>query len=206
MLPIFKQAFRDTRAFFSFSPKSFARNGMVFIVAMLLLWFFQGRQLMLDELKDVSLYLSAIGVAALGIFVWNLWLAPYRIMHERLDDALAGLPASHDQNRPTPPEPADASAFANHENYSLIGAACLWAGIEPHTPIQDASARAKLNLLKAAVISGDLECVWGNELANRVKALEGTTEPPESIRIHRSDLCKYAESIDNVPEFLKDGV
>ena len=204
MLSIFTQALRDTRAFFSFSTNSFVRNGLVFIVAMLLMWNIQGRQPMLDELKDVSLYLSAIGVAALGIFLWNLWLAPYRIMNERLDDALERLPVSQGQNASTPPQPADPSAFANYNNFSLNEAACLWSGLEPHSPISEAAARANFGLLKSALISRELESTWGDDLARVVDTLEGTDEPRGGVRIRRSDLRNYAESIGDVPEFLKE--
>ena len=68
---------------------------------------------------------------------------------------------------------ADASAYAKHSNFSLSEAACLWTGFEPHSPIRDASARANLGLLKAAVIGRTLQCTWGEDLALVVDALEG---------------------------------
>ena len=40
----------------------------------------------MTEASDIVLYtLAFAGVAFLPIFLWHLWLAPYKILNERLD-------------------------------------------------------------------------------------------------------------------------
>ena len=43
----------------------------------------------MSHLAGVFLYGAAfLGVAVIPVFLWNLWLAPYRLMGERLDEAI----------------------------------------------------------------------------------------------------------------------
>ena len=41
-------------------------------------------------MNDVFLYAAAsFGAVVILTFLWNLWLAPYRMLNERLDQAIA---------------------------------------------------------------------------------------------------------------------
>ena len=64
----------------------------------------------MTEASDILLYgLAFFGVAFLPLFLWHLWLAPYRIMHERLDEIADREPAS----RAVDEEETDEKAFSD---------------------------------------------------------------------------------------------
>ena len=49
-------------------------------------------------MNDVLLYVAAsFGAVVILTFLWHLWLAPYRILNERLDKAIADNKRSNDR-------------------------------------------------------------------------------------------------------------
>ena len=200
---IFKCALKDTYAEFSLTVNSMVNNFLVFVFSMLLFWFSHGQDKAIAEFIDASLILGAILLSLILIFLKNLWLAPYRIMEDRLSAIENG--AISQNGLSVPPSAADCSLYLKHNNYLLYEAACLWVGLEPHHPIATPSARAKMSQLKSAIRDNQLRCYWENVLTRIVESANGTNQrsPNDNQKVSAVALRRYAEYIDDVPEFLK---
>ena len=79
-------AYRKTRYVFGFSRRSFWLSVLVAIVFVGLLAYLRGWSHAKIEAQDYLLYAAAIFSAAIvPTFLYYLWLAPYRILNERLE-------------------------------------------------------------------------------------------------------------------------
>ncbi len=149
---------------------------------------------MKDEAVILILFTIAPFVAAaIVVFLWNLWLAPYKLMGDKLDEI-----ASHIHSLGTvakAPEAPDLERWKYVTSLKLYQVAELCAGVSPSEfPIvrsNDAS-RAIYSELEAALRSDDLKGSDGPKWAN------------EYTRIKRKDLQKYFSGRDDCPEFLKE--
>ena len=207
MWKIFKQAFMDTWDSFGLSIGTvlrglFATAGTIFLFTLI------GKEKAISEMMDYIIYAVAfISFAIIPTFLWNLWLAPYRLMEKHLENELNAIRNSTKfapSNDIEEPQKVDVSDYQNHQNFLLYEAACLWVGIEPHHPIRDQKARAKLSQLKSDIRNGRLNCVWGNALTRISDALNGnqTRTPSDNQRVSIIALKRYAEAIGNTPSFL----
>ena len=136
------------------------------------------------------------------LFLYNLWLAPYHILKERLDKGtLEPILAA--------PEKAIMADWKFVDAIPLNSAACLWVGLEPHgPPLRDQRARAALALLKGAAKTGKLSCPT-NSLIQLMALLNGNDNywPSGTRYVRTVALASYARSTGRrVPEFLKDVV
>lgn len=86
-------------------------------------------------------------------------------------------------------EPANIKQWIGHDSYRLYAAACLWVGIAPKLQILTTSkAFPAISKLRAAIRSGQLATM---------------DHSGDSARIPRDALLRYAESINEMPDFLK---
>ena len=139
------------------------------------------------------------GLVLLALLV-NAWLVPYRLMHERLDEAIATNKLQSDP-KASRPDPVDVLAYEGTTVFQLGDAACLWVGIEPHNPIIDPQALAAFKRLSGAVMYGHLPGSRG--LTYMVSAVSGHPMwPSYEDPVSAVDLRRYADRGGNVPPFL----
>ena len=155
--------------------------------------------------SEVQLWVfyTVVPIAGLLLLVMlvNAWLAPYRLMHERLDKAIAdgALPSAHPI---TPLVPADIAHLNGTSTFKLGDAACLWVGLRPHDPIADPRAVATFTRLSGAVMEGRLPGSRG--LAYMLSAVSGHPMwPSYEHPVSALDLRRYADRDGNVPPFLQ---
>ena len=190
---MFRRALGDTRSLILRDWQS-----CVYLVVSLLVGFLLG-SLFLDEeeVKNEAVImilftLAPFGVVAIVVFLWNLWLAPHKLMGDKLDEV-----ASHIHSLGTVakvPEAPDVERWKIVTSLKLYQVAELCGGISPGVVdlgerSNDAS-RAIYSELEAALRSGDLK--GGDNWANAY------------TRIKREDLQKYFSGRDDCPEFLKE--
>ena len=89
-ISILKRAWADTLialGLSDFSPIRLLLSAIVSAAAVGLIWGLRGGAEAMTEASDIVLYgLAFFGVAFLPLFLWHLWLAPYRVMNERLNE------------------------------------------------------------------------------------------------------------------------
>ena len=134
-----------------------------------------------------------IAATALCFFMYNLCLAPLRLAREEI------------ARQPKPVRKADITLYQGLDRYRLDEAACLWCGVEPENPVTDQRAKAMLVRLKHDYIDGKIqrhEDDGMHSVAILFTKLYGL-RPKNSERATAIALRQYAESIGEVPEFLK---
>ena len=202
MAPL-KRASQDTGVAFDWSWSAIIRSIVVPLAFVIFVFFVRGKDAAMLEAIDILLFTFAfLGVSIVPIFLWNLWLAPYKILEEQIELLGEQLYSAREAK---PSEKADVWDYTKHTNFLLYEAACLWAGLEPHRPIVDKKARAKLSQLKSAIRCGDLLCVWGNTWSKLIDALNGSDvrSPSDTQRVSVVELRRYAEKKYDVPDFLQ---
>ena len=191
-LPL-RRAFADTRKSFGITWPSLARSILVPAAAVLLILYIRGFEDALNEAVDIALYVLAFcGAAVIPVFLWNLWLAPYRMMHERLDAAIA-------ENKIG--SPRGVSDYAGTTDFRLGEAACLWVDVEPQNPITDPAALAAFRRLGQAVVDGQIQ--EGDDSARLLRLMtDETWWPSYEHRVSIVALCRYADQVGDAPAFL----
>ena len=85
MQNILRRARADTLAAFGFRWSTLWRTIPVAVVVVLLLYFLRGGGEAMNEAMEIALYVVAFFLAAIvPTFLWNLWLAPYKILGENI--------------------------------------------------------------------------------------------------------------------------
>ena len=157
----------------------------------------------MKEASDIVLYIAAFfGVAFIPVFLWNLWLAPYRIMGERLERAVEqwGLGQNAVQREA---RSVDVSTWDGTDVFPLYEAACLWVEVEPHDPITDIRAKAVNSRLRGAILSGKLKCEVKGHIQLTAAISDGDWWPKPNQRVSATDLRAYADQLGDVPLFLQ---
>ena len=97
--------------------------------------------------------------------------------------------------------------YSKYHNYLLYEAACLWVRVRPHHPVTHETAEIKLRQLKSAIRVGRLQCPWRNGLGDFMALLAGqpinNRDPSDKQPVGPVALRRYADSIGDVPEFLR---
>ena len=152
----------------------------------------------MTEASDIVLYVLAfIGVAFLPLFLSNLWLAPYRLMNEKMDQRSVRRPSSPDYRQP------NVKHWEGTKAFKLGDAACLWVGVRPHSPIEDDRASGKFAQLSGAMMRNEIPYKPGGVQA-LTNFLEGKRPWPEySFPVSAIVLRKYADAVNDVPAFLQ---
>ena len=85
MQGVFRRARDDTRAAFGFKWGTGARFVPASAAVLLLFYYFRGGTEAMNEGIEIALYVIAFFAAAVvPTFLWNLWLAPYKIVNENI--------------------------------------------------------------------------------------------------------------------------
>ena len=200
-ISLFKRAWRDTIHDLGFNLGTFWRSLAVPSVFVFLLFIWYDGNKAVGEAIEVGLYVVAFIVTAIvPTFLWNLWLAPYRLMEESIGNAIAGDRIIMEEI-PT----LCIEDWEKVEVLHLHQAACLWVNVVPHYPIRDQRARAALAQLKGAIKTGKLFCEE-NRYSLLVHALAASKIPwvKDNEAVTRNELAKYARLLAQpIPDFLK---
>ena len=203
---VIKRAWVETLLHLGLSDFSLRRLllwAAVSAVFVCLIWFARGGLEAMTEAWDIALYCVAfIVVAFLPVFVSNLWLAPYRLLKEELDR----LPkVAAPTLRGSLSTGLNLSDWDGVRVFQLGDAACLWVGVEPHSPVSHPKALAKFKQLSGEVVARRLQCnaVWAG-LSN----LFGGEPwwPKHAQPVSAISLRRYADGIGEVPPFLRSVV
>ncbi len=86
---LFANAWQTTKNSIGLNWVTVLRTSFSVLLGVGLVWAFLGWPEAMNELILIALYTSATAVIVLAdfliVFLWNLWLAPYRILNERID-------------------------------------------------------------------------------------------------------------------------
>ena len=190
---VLRRSAGDTLAVFGRGWKSILFALLLLIVGNGLGFLCLGYEKAMDELRILALYtFGPIGILVSIVFLWNMWLAPYRLMEDKLDEVASNVHSPGAVAKV--PEAPDLGRWKRVTVLKLYQVAELCGGISPGVVAaiersNDAS-RAIYSELEAALISDDLK--GSDEWAN------------EYTRIKRKDLQNYFSGRDDFPEFLKD--
>ncbi len=113
---------------------------------LLLFYYFRGGDEAMNEGIEIALYVFAFFAAAVvPTFLWNLWLAPYRVLNDRLDELAksSGGPRGSLTVRATNVR-LDVKLWDGTRIFKLGDAACLWVNVPPGDPIEDYRAMGRV--------------------------------------------------------------
>ena len=190
---VFHRSTSDTLAVFGRGWKKIFITFLLLIVGIVLGFLFLGYERAMDELRILALYtFGPIGMVVSVVFLWNLWLAPFRLMEDKFDEFATNVHSLDTVVKA--PEAPDLERWKRVSSLKLYQVAELCGGISPGVgPSVERSndaSRAIYSELQAAHTSGDLKV--GDEWAH------------EYTPIKRKDLQEYFLGRDDCPEFLKD--
>ena len=133
------------------------------------LWLTLGRKQAMDDIWLLGgFYLAGIFLLVVVSFLSNLWLAPYRMLNEKVDKLTKSSGITIHRS---PAQGINVKNWEGMSEFQLGDAACLWVGIQPYNPIESEDALAMFKHLGSAVMSGQLKCDAG--LAGKLNILAG---------------------------------
>ena len=190
---MFRRALGDTRSLISSDWKRCVFWVALLPFGLLLGYIFLEEEEVKSEAVIMILFtLAPFGVVAIVVFLWNLWLAPHKLMGDKLDEV-----ASHIHSLGTVakvPEAPDLELWKRVTSLKLYQVAALCGGISPgvvsSVERSNDASRAIYSELQAALRSGDLK--GSDDWAQ------------DSTRIKRKDLQKYFSGRDDLPELFKE--
>ena len=192
---IFLSVRKHTReAFEALTPKLLV-GFCIFVIALALRFVVFGRGSAMDKLWDSMLYVVVpVVVLTIVAFMWNLWLAPFRLLSGRLEAAINSLNPVMVQDASKEPEQADFRKWDKVQTFKIWQVAYLMCGLSPVQafPQRTDAVRASFSQLEAAVNTGQLK----THSRDRQKSIEYQ-------RVSRKDLGLYFSECGEVPEFLK---
>ena len=197
MLDVFRRAWRDTKQSIGLKWQSLVHYLVIPGLTVLLLWFLLGKEQAMDEIWIVGCYLATAFLLFVFSILWNLWLAPYRMLKD------------HPVGKSSPdsdPEPFDVQNWEGISPLKLGDAACLWIGVQPHEPIENDKALAMFKRLSGAMMTREIHYNPGGILSF-MNALDGKRPWPEHSQwVHTISLRRYADQVGDVPPFLQSVV
>ena len=149
----------DTLAVFGRGWKNIILAFLLLIVGIVLGFLFLGYERAMDELRILALYtFGPIGMVVSVVFLWNLWLAPYRLMEDKFDEFASNVHSLGTVAKV--PEAPDLERWKRVTSLKLYQVAELCGGVSPSefsiVRSNDASS-ALYSELEAALRSGDLK-------------------------------------------------
>lgn len=148
----------------------------------------------MDELKILFLWgFGPLGMVVSGVFLWNLWLAPFKSLEKKISD-LEHPGSSTEAGEPTL-EQADLRNWKDVLAFQVWQAADLCAGLSPtkYDGLRKTdAARAAYAQLSQAVKYGEINVDRSEEGKNIIWTI-----------VKRSELKRYFEHLGKVPEFLQ---
>ena len=196
-------AFRETLSTFRLTWGTAFRSIIVPAVFVGIIYFWRGELDATNNAVDNVLYIVAFFLAAIiPTFLHYLWLAPFKVMNERLDNAIISESLSHNAKFKEVSH-VDVSYWNGTQVFQLGDAACLWVEVEPHNPITDVRAKAAFTRLSGAMKNGQLPYA-PNAIAAFAGAVSGESQWPKHTQdISAISLRKYADKTGSVPLFLQ---
>ena len=158
----------------------------------------------MTEVSEIALYVLAFVAAAfLPTFVWNVWIAPYRLLKEQVDELHQAFGRSH--RAVSPATHFNVADWESVRVFQLGDAACLWVGVEPHSPISDPRASAMFKRLSGEIVEGRLQCSRG--WAGLSNLMGGDPWwPKHQQHVSAIALRRYADAVGEAPTFLESVV
>ena len=208
MWSILKRAWRNTLAGLGISDFSWGRLllwAFVSAAFVSLIWLLRGKDAAMTEFSDIAYYaLVFVVIAVLPIFLWNLWLAPYSLLSDRLDELCKGGGLLVPTKRFSQPAgQLNVNHWDGTKTLKLGDAACLWVNVRPYDPIDDDRAAGKFAQLSSTMMRGDIP-YQPVGLRALTSFLEGMRPWPEySYPVSAIALRKFADKINDVPKFLQ---
>ena len=192
---VFRRALGDSRSLIASDWKRCVFWFFLLPVGFLLGFLFLEEEEVKSEAVILILFtIAPFGAAAIVVFLWNLWLAPYKIIHDKLDriEKFGSQPGEATLGLNT--TPANPSIWKHAQELKLFQIAELSGGLSPHGPSEGSNdiARAVYSELFAALEAGTLK---GSSIPGF---------PTLYTRVKRKDLQKYFSGRDDCPEFLKE--
>ena len=193
----FIRAWRETKGSYGLTWGAAVRTILSVAAGLGLVWAVFGLPEAMNEGALYALYiLAAIGAGFVPLFLWNLWLAPYRLMNEKIERSVRRT-SSPDYWTP------NVDHWAGTKTFKLGDAASLWVGVRPGNPIEDDRAAGKFAELSGAMMRGEIHYAPGG-LRGLTNFLEGKRPWPEySQPISAIALRRYADAKNDVPAFLQ---
>ena len=206
MQNILKRAWTDTLSGLGVSHFSLPRIliwAAVSITFVILIWWWRGRPEAMKEASDIALNVAAIfGVAFAPLFLWNLWLAPYRLLSERIK-GINSKSLQATVSLVKRPGEFNVKHWEGTKTFKLGDAACLWVNVRPHDPIEDDRAQGKFAQLSGAMMRSEISYT-PRGFRMFANLLEGKQLWPEySHPVSAIALRKYADKTNDVPKFLQ---
>ena len=185
-------AFKNSLAFFG-EKRSWIIGVLILIVGPLFGYFVQGKREVIKELETILIYtLCPMGAVAVLVFLWNLWLAPFKSLESTISD-LKHPGSSTTTGVPTL-ERADLRRWKQVSAFEVWKVADLCAGLSPVAPTvrKTDAARAAFEQLSQAV-----------ECREIIVGIVEEGKPPGHKIVTRSELKRYFDKLGEVPEFLR---
>ena len=197
MLHVLRRAWRDTKQSIGLKWQTLVHYVVVPGLTVLLLWFLLGKEQAMDEIWIVGCYLAVAFLLLVFSFLWNLWLAPYRLINEKMDQRGVRRPLSPDYRKP------NVKNWEGTKTFKLGDAACLWVGVRPRDPIEEDQAAGKFAQLSGAMMSREIPYNPGVFFF-----LTSGKEPWPTYAqsVSAVSLRRYADQIGDVPPFLQSVV
>ena len=201
----FIRACRDTAKSYGLTWGTALRAALVPLVTFFLVYQVMGGKEAVSEGVILALSaLAAVGAGLLPLFLWNLWLAPYRIMKEEVEQLRANSGGPRASLSATPVTARlNVKHWEGTKTFQLGVASCLWVEVRPHDPIEDDRAAGKFAQLSGAMMRGEIPYRPGG-LRALSNAIDGKAAwPSYSHPISAVALRRYADATNDVPAFLQ---
>lgn len=149
----------------------------------------------ISGLGEILLYgLAFCAPVLVLVFLWNLWLAPYRLILERVKTS-TGPSVDSENSTPKPDlEGADPLAWRSVPEFQIWQVADLCGGISPESSggKKNDAARAML-----AQLLGDLT------IGRLIPIADRHSDKGRFARIPRTELRRYFAELGEIPDFLR---
>ena len=186
---VLQKALSDTWELFS--PSSLKRvlvDVSATLTSIFVAWSLLGSQ---DDVLRIIITVVAPLAVAVPVFLWNLWLPPYRLIYERIDEIERSTTSSRAVSE-SPEKP-------NFDD---------WRHVDPLTLGQAAQLRGNVSPKPGGMGANDASrsCyyeLYGAVYSKILQTVDGENFTTVDTRVTRRALQKYFQGRDNFPEFLK---
>ena len=190
---LLQRAIKDSRSSFRATWRNAFHKLIEVVVGAAIGFVILGPEKAMNDLLILALYpLGTISLLGVLGFIWNLWLAPFRIINDRLDTIEESKQPTEASQKVANISPANPDRWRHVTELKLYQVAELSGGVSPDLPSggSNDTARAVFSELQSALRSGTLR--GHDKYANKY------------TRIKRKELRSYFAGRDDYPEFLKD--
>ena len=166
-------------------------------------WWIMGVEKAMKELKTISIWgLGPIAVLVSIVFLWNLLLAPFELLGDRIESVIKDSKRNEtgsvvSQKTKELFERAIPSHWKHVQEFEAWKIAFLCAGFSPINANcdQNDAIRAKSDQIMGAINSGKLGVITSSKATQMGK---------KYWQVERKELQRYFKELGEVPEFLKE--